>query len=255
MQPLQLRLPLLWRLSDTPYVVVDVETTGLDPDVDRVVEVAALRFESGKVIERFETLIDPQRDIPPAASEVHHLVKADLDGAPMLEEVEGALDDFIGLDPIFAHNASFDRGFLPCLQAKVWIDSARAARHAWPLAERHRNQYLRYWLRLDAPGIRKEAAHRAAGDAIVTGHIVHRQLKEFEIIHPDAGMSDFIRHVMEPVPICFLSFGKKHFGKDLEDVPTDYFEWMLRNVQDLDPDLGIAIEREIKRRSKAQRVA
>jgi uncharacterized protein (DUF3820 family) len=68
-------------------------------------------------------------------------------------------------------------------------------------------------------------------------------------------MSDFIRHVMEPVPICFLSFGKKHFGKDLEDVPTDYFEWMLRNVQDLDPDLGIAIEREIKRRSKAQRVA
>jgi exodeoxyribonuclease X len=249
----QLRLPL--RLSDTPYVVVDTETTGLDHEVDRLVEVAALRFERGRVIDTFETLVDPQRDIPAEASEQHHLVYEDVEGAPPFEAIEPNLDTFVGGDLVVAHNAPFDRGFLEVLEGREWLCSARAARHMWPDAPAHRNQFLRYWLALDAPKLRTAVAHRAAGDAHVTGLILHRALMEYEIVHPDAGLDDFVRHVASPVPISTLRFGQKHRGKPLGDVPTDYYRWMLGNVGDLDPDLRAAILAELERRAVGREIA
>jgi exodeoxyribonuclease X len=251
----QLRLPISFRLPDEPYNVIDVETTGLDPEIDRVVEVAALRFESGRLVDRFETLIDPGRDIPPAASEQHHLVAEDLEGSPPIEAIEDELERFVGDDPIFAHNAKFDGAFLPFLSGKTWACSARAARHAWPNAERHRNQFLRYYLKLDAPGLRKATAHRAGGDAHVTGLIVHEALKLYEIAYPGSGMGDFLSHIASPVPIRVLGFGAKHRGKPLTDVPSDYFAWMLKNVADLDDDLRVAIEAEMDRRAEVRRAA
>ena len=241
----QLRLPI-GRLSDTPYVVVDTETTGLNPDIDRVVEVAALRFESGRVTDRFESLIDPGRDIPAEASEQHHLLYEDLEGSPPLEAVEDELADFVGEDLVVAHNARFDRAFLPCLESKTWVCSQRAARHQWPHAKKHRNQFLRYWLKLDGAGIRSAAAHRAGGDAIVTGHIFHRELIEYEVAHPDASMDDFMRHVESPVVVTRLPFGK-HRGQLIADVPISYLQWAIRNMIDLDPDVRFAIESQIDR--------
>ena len=241
----QLRLPI-GRLSDTPYVVVDTETTGLDPDIDRVVEVAAFRFESGRVTDRFESLIDPGRDIPAEASEQHHLLYEDVEGSPPLEAIEEQLADFVGVDPVVAHNARFDRSFLPSLEGKTWICSQRAARHQWPHANKYRNQYLRYWLKLDGPGIRAAAAHRAGGDAIVTGHIFHLELKAYETAHPDAGMDDFMRHVESPVVVTRLPFGK-HRGQLIGEVPVSYLQWAIRNVTNLDPDLRFAIENQIDR--------
>jgi exodeoxyribonuclease X len=256
MKTRQLRLPLLWRLSDTAYTVVDVETTGLDHNVDRVVEVAAIRFESGKAVDRFETLVDPGREIPAEASEQHHLIDADVAGAPSMEEVEEELRRFVPEDDVVvAHNAAFDRGFLPCLDDREWVCSARAARHAYPDLPRHRNQFLRYSLKLDAPGIRKEPAHRAAGDAIVTGHVFHRLLKDYEISHPASGMADFMAHVASPVTVTTLRFGRKHYGEKIAEVPTSYLEWMIGNVTDLDGDLSATITAEIARRSEVTRAA
>jgi len=244
----QLRLPI-GRLSDTPYVVVDTETTGLDAQVDRVVEIAALRFEGGRVTDRFETLVDPERDIPPESSEHHHLTDSDIEGSPPLAALDEPLLDFVGTDLIVAHNAAFDRQFVAVINGRRWVCSMRAARHLWPAAHAHRNQYLRYWLKLDAPEIRKASAHRAGSDALVTGHIFHRELQEYEVIHPEAGMDDFISYVASPIPISELRFGKLHRGKPLAQVPGTYLQWMLREVADLDPDLRASIDAELTRRA------
>ena len=95
-------------------VLFDTETTGLDPlNGDRVIEIACLELmrelPTGNV---FHVLIDPDRDVPPEATRVHGLTRADLVGKPRFAEVVDEFLAFIGDDPLIAHNAPFDHGFI-----------------------------------------------------------------------------------------------------------------------------------------------
>lgn len=111
-------------------VLFDTETTGLDPLAgDRVIEIAAIELANdlptGKV---FHTLLDPERDIPAEASRVHGMTNADVAGKPKFAEIADALLDFFGDDPLVAHNAPFDFGFLDAELARIrrpGLDPAR----------------------------------------------------------------------------------------------------------------------------------
>lgn len=93
------------------YTVVDVETTGLDPEQDRIVSIAALTLgPQGDIQSSFHTLVDPQRD--PGATFVHGLTAADLRGAPTFAAIRTALDDHLRGRTMVAHNAAFDYRFL-----------------------------------------------------------------------------------------------------------------------------------------------
>lgn len=225
------------RLSDHPYVVLDVETTGTDPDIDQICEVAAVRFEGGRIVDRFDTLVDPGVPIPPEASEVHHLTDRDVEGAPALASISDAIEDFVGNDLIVAHNAQFDHAFLPMLHKRQWLCSLRAVAHNWPKAPYHRNQYLRYWLKIDHPALSGVAAHRALGDAVVTGFVLHRILREYELRHPEANMARFAQHVLSPIRVEILRYGAKHRGKEIVDLlrrDPSYLRWILKDA--LQPD-------------------
>jgi DNA polymerase III subunit epsilon len=98
----------------TRAVVLDTETTGLEPlQGDRVLEVAAIEIinliPTGR---EFHALIDPQRDIPEDATRVHGFTREMLRGKPLFPEILPGLLDFLAEDPIIAHNATFDFGFL-----------------------------------------------------------------------------------------------------------------------------------------------
>lgn len=98
----------------TRAILFDTETTGLDPlNGDRIVEIAALELvldiPTGK---QFHRLLDPERDIPEAASRVHGFTRGDLIGKPRFIDVADELLAFIGDAPLIAHNAPFDFGFL-----------------------------------------------------------------------------------------------------------------------------------------------
>jgi DNA polymerase-3 subunit epsilon len=102
-------------------ILFDTETTGLDPLTgDRVIEIAALELirdlPTGVV---FHRLVDPERDIDPDATRVHGLTRADLRGKPRFAEIVDELLEFIGGDPLVAHNAMFDFGFLNAELARV----------------------------------------------------------------------------------------------------------------------------------------
>ncbi|MFT9025401.1 DNA polymerase III subunit epsilon [Acetobacter indonesiensis] len=95
-------------------ILFDTETTGLDPATgDRVIEIAAVELvgdlPTGK---NYRVLIDPERDVPEEASRVHGFTAADLEGKPKFAEVVDDFLAFIGDDPLIAHNARFDFGFL-----------------------------------------------------------------------------------------------------------------------------------------------
>jgi DNA polymerase-3 subunit epsilon len=98
----------------TRQLVLDTETTGLDPLLgDRVLEVAAIELVNLMPTGRtFHTLIDPERDVPPESTKVHGFTAEMLRGKPKFAEILPGLLEFLRDDPIVAHNAPFDFGFL-----------------------------------------------------------------------------------------------------------------------------------------------
>jgi DNA polymerase-3 subunit epsilon len=99
-------------LAEMQFVIVDVETTGLSPIHNRVIEVCAVRVRAGVVGERFQTLVDPGTSIPPDIVRLTGISRTMLDGSPGFADVAPALAQFLGTDPLVAHNAPFDYGFL-----------------------------------------------------------------------------------------------------------------------------------------------
>ena len=95
-------------------VLFDTETTGLDPMYgDRVIEIALLELHRDLPTgQRLHLLIDPERDVPEEATRIHGMTRAHLRGKPRFADVADDILAFIGTDPLVAHNAPFDFGFL-----------------------------------------------------------------------------------------------------------------------------------------------
>ena len=124
-------------------VLFDTETTGFDPATgDRVLEIAALELVGDLPTGRhFHTLIDPEREVPEEAARVHGYTRAHLLGQKKFHEVVDAFLDFVADDPLIAHNAPFDFGFLdaelqrlgrPALDRARMIDTLDMARTRFP---------------------------------------------------------------------------------------------------------------------------
>lgn len=127
----------------TRQIVLDTETTGLDPLLgDRVLEVAGVEIvnlmPTGRV---FHRVIDPERDVPPESTRIHGFTAEMLRGKPRFAEIAEALLDFLGDAPIIAHNAPFDFGFLdaeltrigrPALDRARMVDSLEIAKKRFP---------------------------------------------------------------------------------------------------------------------------
>ncbi len=168
-------------LTELPWAVVDVETTGLSPERgDRVVEIAVLRVEPGQEPALHSSLVDPGRPIDPAASAVNGLTSEDLRGQPRFSELaEGLLERIHGA-VLVAHNAPFDLGFLTA--------ELELAGHAMPpipvidtllLARRnYRFRSNRLGSVARAMQIEIDGAHRAGADVRTTHAILCRMLED-----------------------------------------------------------------------------
>jgi len=99
-------------MLDVPIVAIDTETTGKDPAVDRIVEIACIVWERGEVIARHRWLVNPERSFPAEALEVHGITDDDVKDQPLFKTVcQEILAVLEGKIPL-AYNAEFDRAFL-----------------------------------------------------------------------------------------------------------------------------------------------
>ncbi len=92
-------------------IAIDLETTGLSPLVDRIIEIAAFKVTKFGVT-RFETLVNPEIPIPAHTTAIHNITDEMVLNSPRLIEVLNEFKDFLGELPIVAHNAKFDLGFI-----------------------------------------------------------------------------------------------------------------------------------------------
>lgn len=94
------------------FIAFDLETTGINPKEDAIVEIGAVRFDGPDPVDTFCTLVNPGRPIPPEASAVNGITDEMVADQPRVEKVLTDLADFCGDLPLVAHNAPFDFKFL-----------------------------------------------------------------------------------------------------------------------------------------------
>ena len=167
-------------LGDEQFVVVDVETTGSSPYYgDRVTEIAVVRVHRGVASPVFDTLVNPERSIPPSIVAITNITWEMVKDAPRFADVCDQLLGVLQGHVFVAHNASFDWRFLSAEIERVTrrplegrrLCTVRMARRLVPqLGRRNLDALSSYY------GIENEARHRAGGDAIVTAHILLRLL-------------------------------------------------------------------------------
>lgn len=172
------------RLADLTCVVFDTETTGLS-DRDRIVQIAGLRLARGRLTgERFETLVDPGRPVPPTSTAVHGITDAMLRGAPDLTAALVAFQHFCEGSVLIAHNAPFDMGFLRRAESETGVrfdnrvlDTVLLSAMVWGQSADHTLDALTERLGIQIP---PEARHTAMGDAIATAQTFLRLIPALE---------------------------------------------------------------------------
>ncbi len=103
---------LLQRIKYDNFVVVDLETTGLNPTEDRIIEIGVVRYVDGQEKETFETLVNPDVPIPDFITKLTGITDKDVLKSPQINEVFDSLSLFIGNSPIIGHQINFDAAFL-----------------------------------------------------------------------------------------------------------------------------------------------
>ena len=134
-------LDAAWAATRQPFIVADLETTGLNADTDEVIEFAAVQVTpDGVVAGEFSTLVRALRPVPAEITRLTGITQdaIDREGRPSADAMK-AFASFVGMHPVFFHNAPFDHGFIKkaASQAKVKFvnpvhDTLQLARQAWP---------------------------------------------------------------------------------------------------------------------------
>jgi DNA polymerase-3 subunit epsilon len=168
------------------FAFVDVETTGIDPAKCAVVEVACQIVEAGQVVATFESLVNPLRGIPPFVTAIHGIHDGMVWGQPHLRELVPTLRSLCRGAVVVAHNAAFDRRFLPFLAGHPSACSWRLASLVVPEAPNHKNQTLGAFFGVADPELDGRHPHRALADVIVTRHVFFRCIERYVGAgHPD----------------------------------------------------------------------
>jgi len=168
--------PLLTQvLDDATFTVVDLETTGSVIGVDEIIEVGLSVVRGGAVVDRFETMIWSDRNIPPWVARLTGISNGDLDGAPTFSDVAGTLYDLMDGNVFVAHDIRFDLPFLRWefqrrglpRPAVTGLCTLQLSRGIWPdLSSRSLPDLARHF------GISHDNPHRAADDATATAGVL-----------------------------------------------------------------------------------
>ncbi|MDO7905793.1 PolC-type DNA polymerase III [Paenibacillus sp. JX-17] len=223
-------------LRTATYVVFDIETTGLSVTQNKIIEIAAVKMEDGKEIDRYATFVNPHERIPYNIQQLTNINDDMVKDAPDVEPVMKEFIAFAGDAVLVAHNARFDVGFiqatlrgmgLPEMDNPV-LDTLELARLLFPSMKNHRLNTLS-----DKYKVSLESHHRAIDDTIALGGILNgllndaAQLKGITMLDR---LNDYVGVDLSntrPFHCCIYALnpvGKKNLYKLVSLSHTEYFK-------------------------------
>jgi polyribonucleotide nucleotidyltransferase len=200
--------------GDGEFVIFDIETTAMKPENGYIVDLAALRVRDGKVVDRFESLVNPGRSI--VGHQVHGLSDADVASAPTAADMLPKFAEWVGDAPVVAHNISFDLPFVlrhmpndVKWEPKAAYDTLELAYQLYPDAGSWKlGDLIRFVFGRD-----HESAHRAMPDAEATAELFIEMTgglaQQLDAVRAD--IADEIRRGRE-------GYNRSEQGERLEDI-------------------------------------
>ncbi len=232
-------------LDKQVFVCIDCETTGLDLQQDRVIEVAAIVFTVHEELEVFDTLIDPKIPIPESSTAIHHITNEMIVGMPTLEDILPRMLSIIGRHPVVGHGVHFDVSLLATaaekagiphhLSSNKQIDTLRMARYYGECPVNSLAQLGKHF------NIEVAGTHRAMTDVLINVGVFKYLLQQFSTLQQLYNALD------KPILMRTMPLGK-HKGRLIKDLPLDYLRWAAN--KDFDGDLLFSLRSEINRRKK-----
>jgi DNA polymerase-3 subunit epsilon len=227
------------------FICIDCESTGLEPEKDKIVEIALARFTFDQILQKFESLIDPEREIPETSQEIHKITHTMVEGKPKIKDVLPNLLKIINGHIIVGHGVHFDialiaaeakRNQIPCMiQQQLYIDTLRMAR-LYGESPINSLEKLRQHFNIEPEG-----AHRAMSDVIVN-------IEVFKYLaRPYKTTDQLLKVLQKPIKLKLMPLGK-HKGRKFDEIPIEYLQWAER--KDFDQDLLFSIRSEIRNRKK-----
>lgn len=169
------------------FVAVDLETTGLRPKYDRILEIGALKVVDGELVDTFQTFVDPRMQIPERITALTGITQEMVEGQLQQDKAVKEFLDFCGELPLIGHNILFDYSFLKHQAVnlgrefeKEAADTLAIARHAFPgLPSRSLEAMCAYY------ALNRTNAHRAYDDARATMELYGHLWEEFGEKNPE----------------------------------------------------------------------
>ncbi len=227
------------------FICIDCETTGLDAQQDRVIEVAVMCFDAHQVYAQMETLINPECEIPETSIAIHHITPEMVKDKPTIAQVLPDILQLIGNQIIVGHGVGFDidilaiaaeRHGIPCIiRHNLYLDTLRMAR-LYGESPINSLEHLRKHFNIPLEG-----AHRAMSDVVVNKEVFKRLAKRFKTTE------QLFDALSRPILMNTMPLGK-HKGRLLKEIPLQYLQWISN--KDFDQDLLYSVRTELKRRKK-----
>ncbi len=195
-----LQLPI----EEAEFSVVDVETTGLGSANNNIIEIGLVKIKNFKVIDRYNSFINPGRSIPPFITQFTGISNDDVYDAPFFEDLVKPLQDFLEDSVLVGHNLQFDLSFLRKEFQVCGVENyqplqlctLRLARRIYPNLKSRSLGNLAAHLRL-----KNEDAHRAYADAEVTAKILHVLVEQLKAAEGFQIVQEFINYQYQSVQL------------------------------------------------------
>lgn len=237
-------------LNQETFICLDCETTGLDSEKDKIIEVAVVKFTMESTLDEFETLIDPECLIPEESIAIHNITQEMITGKPRISSVLSQLLELIGNHTIIGHGIDFDialvanaadRAGMPHrLKQNRFLDTLRMARLYGESPTNSLEQLRKHF------NIPHEGAHRAMNDVVVNIAVFKYLAKRYR------SLDQLLDVLSRPIQLKCMPLGK-HKGRPLKEIPVEYLRWAV--TKDFDQDLIYSLRSELKRRKVGNQFA
>ncbi|KPK33305.1 MAG: DNA polymerase III subunit epsilon [Chlamydiae bacterium SM23_39] len=229
-------------LKEEIFICLDCETTGLNLEKDRIIEIAVIKFNFKGILGKMETLIDPKCIIPKQSQDIHNISDEMVLGKPTIKEILPDYLKFIGDHIIVGHGIKFDinlickeaeKNNIPCSFDNMYIDTLRLARLYGECSVNSLESLRKHF------NIEQKNPHRAYSDASINIEIFKNLSKKFKTLN------GLISRLKNPILMKNMPLGQ-YKGRRFSEIPLDYLKWALR--KNFDQDLLYSIKTEIKNR-------
>ncbi len=164
------------------FVAFDLETTGLSSRDDRIIEIGAVILKDGQEIDRFQTFVDPERQLERKIVELTGITDEMLQGAPKIQEILPKFLEFVGDRVLVAHNSDFDTGFIRAECQRQGLPYRYTAADTLILSQNLLQHLSKFKLDIvsNALNLPDFNHHRAGDDAMTCGLIMTKLMEMLE---------------------------------------------------------------------------